>query len=535
MRDGARGEGVQGDGVEQNVDTLAAGYIVAHRWRIVRRIGGGSMGAVYEASHVLSGDRAALKVMHPQLLADDDLRRRFRQEALVTAAVSCEHIVEAFDAGTDPESHAPYLATELLAGIDLAERLERLGIPPQAEAIELLMQIAIALESTHAAGIVHRDVTPKNVFVTARPTGALCVKMLDFGVAKVIATSPYASATLAAGTPFYMSPEQIRGDGDIDAASDRFALGQLAFTLLTGAPYWQDEHDRGDKAFQLVSAMLGGPVEAPRERALRRGISLPAGFDAWFARATHRERAARFASADEQIRALAETLGVPLAHHPSPTSTGRVVIDGAYCEALAARATLGDDGAWQTLVSHLWPFWLKTVRRHREMGSLAKQEDHVNDVVARLVEKMSPRAGAALGAYPAWRERNPDKGFEDWLRIVTAFTVRDHVRRTLGRGKRDDPDMPSAKRLLNEFVASPSMDEAGGWNPSYTTAQLAQRLITFARERLSEPQFDALTLWLQGADHDEIAAQQDTLDAEAARKLLRSAVAVLRRQFQAGA
>ncbi len=516
---------------EGSPDKLAAGRIIDSRWRVARRIGAGSMGAVYEVEHVLSGERAALKMMHPRLLADEELRRRFRQEALVTSALRCEHIVQTLDAGTDPDTNAPYLAMELLVGIDLDRRLDCFGPPRYPEALALLAQVAEALDVTHEAGIVHRDINPKNVFVTPRSDGRLVVKVLDYGVAKVVAESPTAAGTLAAGTPLYMAPEQLRGDGDIDGAADRYALGQLAFTLLTGSPFWLDEHERTKKVFQLVNAILDGPREPAKVRAARRGVALPPAFDGWFERATHRDRAARFSSAREQIEALAGALEVALSSGLRKRRARGTSLDGSACERLAGRAAEGDEMAWQQLVSTLWPFWLRSVRRNPAMGSLGKQEDHVNDVVARLVEKLSPRGGAALGTYPTWSARHPDKGFEDWLRIVTAFTVRDHVRHTLGRSKQHDPDMPSHKRLLNEFVASPSIDEVGGFRPSYTSAQLADKLLGFARERLSTDRLDALTLWLQGADYGEIAESMGHHDADEARRLLRAAIAVLRRQF----
>lgn len=201
-------------------------------------------------------------------------------------------------------------------------------------------------------------------------------------------------------------------------------------------------------------------------------------------------------------------------------------LDLARCEALVAASCDGDEDAWRELVEILWPTWIALVRGSRTMGSLARSEDHVNDVVARLVEKLSPRGGGALGLYAAWREGAPGKDFGDWLRIVTANTVTDFVRHALGRSKTRDPDLPSAKRLLNEFSASPAIDEVGGLRPAYTAAQAARQLLDFARARLSAEQFAALVSWLQGGEADEPEG-----DAEQAKKRVRAAIAVLRRQF----
>lgn len=209
-------------------------------------------------------------------------------------------------------------------------------------------------------------------------------------------------------------------------------------------------------------------------------------------------------------------------------------IDWQGCEALVERACEGDDAAWSSLVAALWPWWLARVRRSRELGSMALDEDHVHDVVARLVDKLAPRGGAALGLLGAWRARHPDKGLRDWLSIVTAYTVRDHVRHALGQQRARDPDLPSVKRLLNEFSSSPCIDEVGGWRPSVTVAQSARQLAEFAATRLSADQTAALALWLQGADHEEIAADLGLDGPDPARRTVRSAIAVLRRHFASG-
>jgi hypothetical protein len=200
--------------------------------------------------------------------------------------------------------------------------------------------------------------------------------------------------------------------------------------------------------------------------------------------------------------------------------------DVEACEKLVTVAIEGDETAWQKLVELLWPTWIGLVRGSRSMGNMGRSEDHVNNVVARLIEKLSPRGGGALGLYAAWREGNAGKDFGDWLRIVTANTVRDYLRHTLGRSKTRDPDLPSAKRLLNEFSASPAIDEVGGTRPAFTAAQQARQLLDFARMRLAPEQYQSLVAWLQGGEPDD-----DEDGAEDAKKRVRAAIAVLRRQF----
>lgn len=209
-------------------------------------------------------------------------------------------------------------------------------------------------------------------------------------------------------------------------------------------------------------------------------------------------------------------------------------LDLARCEQLAVRAGEGEPDAWKQLVEHLWPTWLDLVRNSRALGPLARSEDHVREVLMDLVEKLGPENGTALGLYPSWRDRHPDKTFEDWLRIVTTYTVRDYVRRTLGRQRPRDPSLPSAKRLFNEFVTSPAIDELGAVRPTVTLSQTARQLMTFAAARLPRDQYLALIAWLQGAEFDEIADELGAGDAEEAKKRVRAAVAVLRRHFAGG-
>jgi hypothetical protein len=202
------------------------------------------------------------------------------------------------------------------------------------------------------------------------------------------------------------------------------------------------------------------------------------------------------------------------------------------CEALTARACDNEPNAWQELVKILWPFWRHLVLTSRAMGPLSRSEDHLHDVMTVLVEKIGPEGGTALGLYPAWREANPDKTFEDWIRIVTAYAIRDHVRKTLGRRRERDPQMPSPKRLLNEFVTSVVADDPRtATRPAFTAAQTARELLAFARATMSRVQLAALMMWMEGAEADEIGEELCGGDADAGRKLVRAAVAILRRRF----
>jgi eukaryotic-like serine/threonine-protein kinase len=309
---------------------LPEGRLFDRRWRIVRCIRSGGMGAVYEVVHEQTQARSALKVMLPELVTSSELRSRFRQEALVTAKIESDHIVKVFDGGTDPDTGSPYLVMELLRGEDLGSRIARSGPLRPDLVVTLLSQVAMALDRTHQKGVIHRDLKPENLFVTTRDDGSPCVKILDFGVAKLVASPSRAETTRTVGTPLYMSPEQVRGDGSIGAAADLFAVGQIAYTLLVGTPYWATEKRAHDNVYPLLMAITAGASEPASARAARAGVTLPGAFDDWFAKATALEPEARHASASALVNDLAIALGLDAE-----------VIDAPPVEPVASRATMG--------------------------------------------------------------------------------------------------------------------------------------------------------------------------------------------------
>lgn len=289
--------------------SLEAGAIFARRYRIVRLVAAGGMGAVYEVEHVETDRRLALKVMHPHVLPCDDLRERFKREARIAARVSSEYIVDVFDAGVDDATAMPFLVMELLQGEELGARLARLGRLAPREVVAHLSQAAIALDRTHRASIVHRDLKPRNLFLEEREDGATRIKVLDFGIAKIVAEGATTCGTQVVGTPLYMAPEQLDANARLTGAVDVYALGMVAYTLLVGAAYF-DEEARARGVLALATVIARGPVEPARARAAARGVTLPESFDVWFARATARRAEDRFATAVEAARALAEALDV---------------------------------------------------------------------------------------------------------------------------------------------------------------------------------------------------------------------------------
>lgn len=306
---------------------LPVGRLFHGHYQVLRCVKAGGMGAVYEVLDLKTQRRRALKVMLPDVVADPDLRARFRQEATITANIESEHIVETFDADVDPESGAPYLVMELLRGDDLRTVLKTRGRLPAADVVTLLRQVALALERTHDAGVIHRDLKPENLFLTRRDDGTPRVKILDFGIAKVFAQSGEAArTTIAIGTPLYMSPEQVRGDGTIGPRTDLYSLGQIAYTLLTGEAYWQTESRAGEGMYALVIRVVMGAPEPASARAARNGVTLPPAFDAWFAKATAVRPGHRFGSALSLVEDLAVALGLAESRpsHPHVMQTSRL-------------------------------------------------------------------------------------------------------------------------------------------------------------------------------------------------------------------
>jgi serine/threonine-protein kinase len=294
------------------------------------------MGVVYEVEHLHTGLRLALKLMsfRPGVSAD-----RFKREARAITRVRSEHVVQVTDAGVAPElGGAPFLVMELLEGADL-ERVSGGRSSPADVVVEWLRQVARALTKAHAAGIVHRDLKPENLFLTKREDGSPLVKVLDFGVAKVAAeSSALTTSGSILGTPRYMAPEQTDSRGEaVTLRADLYALGLIAFKLLTGRMYWRD----GSLA-QLLAQILADPMPPASER----GAGFGPQFDAWFERACCRDPERRFDSAATQVEALATALGIGhevdvLDGSPSgETRTARETTTRATIMAGAVLATL---------------------------------------------------------------------------------------------------------------------------------------------------------------------------------------------------
>ncbi len=295
----------------QDAFSLTKGAVFHDQYEVVRRIDSGAMGTVYEVLDRRTKRRRALKVMLARFVDNPEVIERFRREATVTADVVSEHVVETFDAGVDRDTGLPFLVMELLRGEDLGKVVAR-GPMPAAEVVTLLIQASSAIDRMHAAGVVHRDLKPENLFITRRDDGAPRLKVLDFGIAKVVEKAgPSATSTRNMGTPVYMSPEQVMGAGDVGPPADLYAVGHLAYTMLTGQPYWLEDALAFETVYPLLLKIMNGATEPASERALRnKQVRLPEGFDAWFAKATAHAAEDRFRSSTASILALATALDV---------------------------------------------------------------------------------------------------------------------------------------------------------------------------------------------------------------------------------
>ena len=222
---------------------VAAGDVVAGKYRIDRVIGAGGMGVVFAATHLALDERVALKFLLPEAAADAVTVARFLREGRAAAKIRSEHVARVFDVGKT-EDGAAYLVMEHLEGQDLRALLRDHGKLPAASAVDFVLMACEALAEAHAAGIVHRDLKPSNLFLTQRADGSPCVKVLDFGISKIAAAGAFEADMTMTGTssllgsPRYMSPEQMTCSRDVDARSDVWALGVILHELMTGErPY----------------------------------------------------------------------------------------------------------------------------------------------------------------------------------------------------------------------------------------------------------------------------------------------------------
>ena len=266
------------------------------RYAIVRLLGKGGMGAVYEARHLRLGRRVAIKFLLPELAAKPELLRRFENEAVAAGGLEHPNLVAVIDLGRAAEGSpgSPYLVMEFLQGEDCARLLRRVGPLPVTRAVNIVLQACRGVAVAHDAGVVHRDLKPENLFVTDAGDGCDQVKVLDFGIAKLRPIEGQASTRTGStfGTTHYMSPEQARGASEVDARADVWSLGVVLYELLAGRRPFD-----GEQPLNIVHQILN--AAPPPLDTLRPG--LPRGLVAALDKALRKDAAERCPS----VRAFA--------------------------------------------------------------------------------------------------------------------------------------------------------------------------------------------------------------------------------------
>jgi len=282
------------------------GATLSGRYLVTRKVGQGGMGAVYEATHTLIGKRVAVKVLLEKYAQREAIVKRLKQEAQLASSIGNEHIIDITDFGNTDDGRT-FVVMEFLEGESLAECLARESKLPEQRLLRIAQQAASALAAAHAKGVVHRDIKPENIFLLRRKEMDF-VKVVDFGISKSLRASSEEEAVrltqtgMVLGTPLYMSPEQARGDEDLDHRVDIYALGVIMYEAASGrVPF------SGNNYLSVISQVLN--EDPPPLSEIR--PELTEEFDAIVRRAMAKDRDDRYASATEMLHDLNALLDDP--------------------------------------------------------------------------------------------------------------------------------------------------------------------------------------------------------------------------------
>ncbi|WP_437655252.1 serine/threonine-protein kinase [Sorangium sp. So ce1182] len=283
------------------------GTLIEGKYRILRQLGAGAMGAVYQAEHTGTGRRVALKVITGELASRQDIVDRFWREAKAAGRIDTDHITQVLDSGVDRDMNLPYLVMEFLSGEDLQGFLKKTGPIAPDVALRVIAQACLGLRKAHEAGVVHRDIKPANLFLARREAGEMLVKILDFGIAKVVMEQAQETETAGLtktgsllGSPLFMSPEQALGSKHVDHRSDLWSLGISLYQALSA----RTPFDHITAMGQLVVEINYGRLAPVQERA----PWVPPEVAAVVDRALQRKPNERFQSATEMLDAIAPLL-----------------------------------------------------------------------------------------------------------------------------------------------------------------------------------------------------------------------------------
>jgi hypothetical protein len=278
-------------------DTLPPGTILG-RYQIVRAMGSGGMGVVYEATHLDLKKRVAIKTLHPAVAALPGARSRFLREGEAASRIRHPNVVDVTDMGS--AGGTAYLVMEFLEGEDLAGLLARSGPLSFSEAVDILVPVLAAIAVAHEEGVIHRDLKPENVFMARTRHGGAKPTVLDFGISKISSRSGGSTLALTGtgasmGTPYYIAPEQIRSAAGADARSDQYALGAILYETVTG-----HRAHRGETIYEVIHSVGGGLFTLPHVYR----PDIPPALEAAILRAMKLEPAQRFPSVHAFGRAI---------------------------------------------------------------------------------------------------------------------------------------------------------------------------------------------------------------------------------------
>jgi serine/threonine protein kinase len=307
----ARGQGAPGAEARA---LPVPGDVIAGKYQLVKVLGEGGMGVVFEATHLRLRQRVAVKMLQPDMLGHEVIVTRFEREARASGQLRNRHAARVMDVDVTPDG-LPYMVMEFLEGSDLQVELERRGRLHYEEAVDYVLQACSAMIEAHQLGIVHRDLKPANLFLAIEDPNARdtrIVKVLDFGISKVQhdeGDERLTEAESVIGTAMYMSPEQLRSSGTVDARSDIWSLGVILYELLAGRPPWIGTPT------QLAAAIV--TEDAPD---LRTQAPIPAEIAAIVTKTLRRDPAERYADVKQ--------LALALAPFAPASGAGRVLAEG---------------------------------------------------------------------------------------------------------------------------------------------------------------------------------------------------------------
>ena len=324
------------DSPPESADPLIS-QLVADRYRVIRKLGEGGMGSVYLAEHVVIEKKFALKVLAPELARRADLVARFLQEARSASRIGHENVIDIMDFGQSPDGLV-YIAMEFLNGKDLGEIVRTQGAMAWNDARDIVLQICRALRAAHEKGIVHRDMKPENIFLIQREGQPHFVKILDFGIAKVMGLDPngprLTRTGMIFGTPEYMAPEQAEGK-DTDHRADIYAVGCIIYHLITGQTPFVAE--------SFMTMLTKHLMEDPVPPSVRRpDLQITVEMDGLVLKALEKDREKRWQSMAELI----EAVGVcPGPEGTTPKQSGGQTVEMGGAHAAAALRVLREKGS----------------------------------------------------------------------------------------------------------------------------------------------------------------------------------------------